>query len=79
LLLPDTGCNLRIALKWRIPWEIAMKILNIVMMVLMALLCGRELLDMANNGVNSTNALFAAVFGAFAVRRAMLMSKYSAQ
>jgi uncharacterized membrane protein len=56
-----------------------MKVLNIVMMVLMALLCGRELLDMANNGVNSTNALFAAVFGAFAVRRAMLMSKYSAQ
>lgn len=54
-----------------------MKILNAVIMVLMSLLCGRELMDMAQHGVNGTNALFAAVFAAFAIRRFVIMTKYS--
>ena len=54
-----------------------MKIINIVMMVLMGLLAIREGIDMVKNGASSSNVIFGLVFAMFAVRRFMLMSKYS--
>ena len=54
-----------------------MKIVNIVVMVLMGLLCLREGADIVQHGANTWNVLFCLVFAAFAVRRFMLMSKYS--
>jgi hypothetical protein len=55
-----------------------MKIVNIVLMVLMGLLAIREGMDIVQHGANSWNVIFCLLFGAFAVRRFMLMSKYSA-
>ena len=54
-----------------------MKIVNIVLMVLMGLLAIREGIDIVQHGANSWNVIFCLLFGAFAVRRFMLMSKYS--
>ncbi len=54
-----------------------MKIVNIVLMVLMALLAIRECLDMVKNGASSSNVIFGLLFATFAIRRFMLMSKYS--
>jgi small basic protein len=54
-----------------------MKIFNIIMMVLMAILAVREGLDIAQHGANSGNVVFGLLFAMFAVRRYMLMSKYS--
>ncbi len=54
-----------------------MKILNIVIMVLMALLAGREALDIVQHGPNGANVIFGLLFAAFAVRRFMRMSQYS--
>jgi len=55
-----------------------MKIVNIILMVLMALLAIREGIDIVQHGANSWNVIFCLLFGGFAVRRFMLMSKYSA-
>ena len=49
-----------------------MKMLNIVLMILMALLAIRQGLDIAEHGANSHNVLFGLLFAAFAVRRFML-------
>ena len=49
-----------------------MKILNIVLMVLMALLSVREGMDIAQRGADGRNVLFCLLFAAFAVRRFML-------
>ena len=49
-----------------------MKMLNIVLMVLMALLSLREGADIAQHGANGHNVLFCLLFAAFAVRRFML-------
>ncbi len=50
-----------------------MKILNIVLMVVMALLAVRELSNIVSVGPNGNNVLFFLVFSAFAVRRFILM------
>jgi len=54
-----------------------MKVMNIVLMVLMGALAVREGLDIAQRGPTSWNVIFCLLFAAFAVRRAMLMSKFS--
>ena len=54
-----------------------MKIFNIVMMVLMAILAVREGVDIAQHGADTSNVVFGLLFATFAVRRYMLMSKYS--
>ena len=54
-----------------------MKIINIVMMVLMGLLAIREGIDMVKNGASSSNVIFGLLFAMFAIRRFMLMSKFS--
>jgi hypothetical protein len=54
-----------------------MKVINIILMVLMALLALREGLDMVKNGASSSNIIFGLLFAMFAVRRFMLMSKFS--
>lgn len=53
------------------------KTLNLVIMVIMALLAAREGMDIVQHGANSWNVLFFLLFAAFAVRRFMLMSKFS--
>ncbi len=53
-----------------------MKVVNIVLMVLMALLAVREGIDVVQNGAG-INVVFGLLFAMFAVRRFMLMSKYS--
>jgi len=55
-----------------------MRILNIVMMVLMGLLALREGFDIVQHGPSPTKVIFALLFATFAVRRYMLISKYSA-
>lgn len=54
-----------------------MKYVNIILMVGMALLAVREGLDIVQNGPSPTKVIFAVLFATFAVRRFMLMSKYS--
>jgi len=43
----------------------------------MGLVCLREGMDIVQHGANTWNVLFCLLFGGFAVRRFMLMSKYS--
>jgi hypothetical protein len=54
-----------------------MKVVNIILMVLMAILALREGMDIVQHGPSATNVLFGVWFATFAVRRFMLMSKYS--
>lgn len=54
-----------------------MKVINIILMVLMALLAAREGLDIVPHGANTMNVIFGLLFATFAVRRFMLMSNYS--
>ena len=54
-----------------------MKIVNMILMVLMATLALREGMDIVRHGASPTNVLFGVLFATFAVRRFMLMSKYS--
>ncbi len=54
-----------------------MKYLNIILMVAMALLAVREVLQIVEHGPSGTHVLFAVLFAAFAVRRFLLISKYS--
>ncbi len=54
-----------------------MKIVNIVLMVLMGLLCLREGAEIVQHGADTWNVVFFLLFGTFAVRRFMLMQKYS--
>jgi hypothetical protein len=51
-----------------------MKIVNIILMVLMAILALREGMDIVRHGASATNVLFGVLFATFAVRRFMLMS-----
>ena len=61
----------------RFETEGSMKYVNIILMVLMAALCLREGWDIVQHGADMANVLFCLLFGTFAVRRFMLMSKYS--
>ena len=54
-----------------------MKVINIILMVLMRLLAIREGSDIVQHGANAANVIFGLLFATFAVRRFMLMSKYS--
>ena len=54
-----------------------MKVVNIILMVLMAILTLREGMDIVQHGPSTTNVIFGLLFAMFAVRRFMLMSKYS--
>jgi hypothetical protein len=54
-----------------------MKVVNIVLMVLMAALALREGLDIVQHGARGANVIFGLLFAMFAVRRFMLMRKYS--
>ena len=54
-----------------------MKIVNIILMVLMTALALREGMDIVQRGPSTTNVIFGLLFATFAVRRFMLMSKYS--
>ena len=54
-----------------------MKAVNIILMVLMAILALREGMDILKHGPSATNVVFGLLFATFAVRRFMLMSKYS--
>ena len=54
-----------------------MKFLNIGLMVLMAILALREGMDIVQHGASTNNVVFGLLFAMFAVRRFMLMSKYS--
>ncbi len=54
-----------------------MKYVNIILMVLMAILALREGMDIVQHGASGANVLFGLLFATFAVRRFMLMSKYS--
>ena len=54
-----------------------MKYVNIILMVLMGILALREGMDMVQHGADSSNVIFGLLFATFAVRRFMLMSKYS--
>lgn len=55
-----------------------MKMLNIVLMILLAGLSLREGMDIAEHGANGNNVLFCLLFAAFAVRRFMLWQRGSA-
>ena len=57
--------------------EKKMKYVNIILMVAMALLALREVMAIVEHGPSSTHLLFGVLFATFAVRRFMLMSKYS--
>ena len=54
-----------------------MKYVNLILMVLMALLAVREGVDIVQHGPSTTRLIFAVLFATFAVRRFMLISKYS--
>lgn len=54
-----------------------MKYVNIILMVVMALLALREGMEIVQHGPSTYNVLFGVLFATFAVRRFMLMSKYS--
>ncbi len=54
-----------------------MKYVNIVLMLLMPALCIREGMGIVHHGADGTSVIFCLLFGTFAVRRYMLMSKYS--
>ena len=54
-----------------------MKIVNIILMVLMATLALREAVTIVQHGPSTGRVIFALLFATFAVRRYMLMSKYS--
>jgi hypothetical protein len=54
-----------------------MKIVNIILMVLMAILALREGMVIVQHGPSPTRVIFGLLFATFAVRRFMLMSKYS--
>ena len=54
-----------------------MKIVNIILMVLMAILALRVGLDIVQHGPSPTKVIFGLLFATLAVRRLMLMSKYS--
>lgn len=56
-----------------------MKIVNIILMVLMGILALREGMYIVQHGPSPTRVIFCLLFATFAVRRFMLMSKYSAQ
>ena len=51
-----------------------MRIVNIILMVLMAILALREGMDIVQHGPSPTNVIFGLLFAMFAVRRFMLMS-----
>jgi len=53
------------------------KTLNIVIMLVMAALAAREGYDIVLHGANALNVIFLLLFSAFAVRRFMMMSKFS--
>ena len=53
------------------------KTLNLVIMIVMAALCANEAYDIVQHGANTWNVLFCLLFGAFAVRRFLLMGKYA--
>lgn len=53
------------------------KTLNIVLMVLMAILALLELQTLITRGFDIRTAVFCALFAGFAIRRYLLMSKYS--
>jgi hypothetical protein len=59
--------------------EDKMKIVNIILMVLMGILALREGMYIVQHGPSPTRVIFCLLFATFAVRRFMLMSKYSAQ
>ena len=54
-----------------------MKVVNVVLMVLMAALAVKEGADIVQHGATTSNVVFGLLFAMFAVRRYMLMSKYS--
>jgi len=54
-----------------------MKVVNIIVVVLMAILALREGMDIVKHGPSATNVIFGLLFAVFAVRRFMLMSKPS--
>ena len=54
-----------------------MKVVNIILMVLMGLLALREGFDIVQHGPSPAKVIFGLLFATFAVRRFMLMSKYS--
>lgn len=54
-----------------------MKAFNLIMMVLMGILALREGFDIAQHGPDTGNVVFGLLFAMFAVRRFMLMSRYS--
>jgi hypothetical protein len=54
-----------------------MKVVNIILMVLMAILALREGVDIVQHGPSPAKVIFGLLFAMFAVRRFMLMSKYS--
>jgi len=66
-----------VSLFYRQQTETKMKYLNLILMVAMALLAVREVLDIVQHGPSTTNVLFAVLFATFAIRRFLLIPKYS--
>ena len=54
-----------------------MKYVNIILMIAMAILALREGWSIVQNGPSVTHAFFGILFATFAVRRFLLMSRYS--
>jgi len=48
---------------------------NLILMIIMAILAGREAMDISQNGANNTNMLFLVIFSIFAIRRFMIHQK----
>jgi len=48
---------------------------NLVFMIIMFVLAGREAYDILQNGANGTNVLFLVIFSLFAIRRVMIQMK----
>ena len=54
-----------------------MKVVNIIVMVLMAILALLEGVNMVQHGMTPARVIFGLLFATFAVRRFMLMRNYS--